>query len=385
MIENFYDRRISLRPEMRTFKSFSKSVLGGLMAATCTLSAMAQSYDGPESVEYDYANGRWLVANKNSGAILARANDGTLTTFASNFSSSGPYGIEIVGNYLYACANGGTLLKFDLAVGGPPVASVPLGATFLNGITHDNAGNLYITDFTAKKIYRYNTVSGQYNVYVTGLVKSPNGIYYDEAQNRCVFVNWGTSAPIMAVSLADSSISTLATTSLSNCDGISRDGSGNWYVSNWGINGISRFSPDFSTGPTTVVTGLSSPADIFFNTVTDTLAVPNSGASGTNGNTVTFHWFGTATGVQDAGPQTMIDLAVDPAHGLARCYLDRPGRATLSFTDASGRVLLTKEIGHPTRGWLSHRIDMSHWQSGIYIANLSFEGRTVSQRFSMLR
>ncbi len=374
-----------MRPEMRTVKSFSIALLCGLMAASCALPVIAQSYDGPESVEYDYANGRWLVANKNSGAILARADNGTLTVFATDFCNSGPYGIEIVGNYLYACANGGTLFKFDLTTGGTPVASTQLGATFLNGITHDISGNLYITDFTAKKIYRYNTVSGQFNVYVTGLVKSPNGILYDEAQNRCVFVNWGSAAPIMAVSLADSSISTLANTSLSNCDGLSRDGSGNWYVSNWGINGISRFGPDFSSGPTTVVSGLSSPADIFYNTVTDTLAVPNSGASGTNGNTVTFHWFGTATDVQDAGPQTMIDLAVDPAHGLVRCYLDRTGRATLSLTDASGRVLLSKEIGHPKRGWLSHHIDMGDWQSGIYIANLNFEGRTVSQRFSTLR
>ena len=70
-----------------------------------TLTINAQSYNGPESIEYDTANDRWMVANSGNGEIIARANDGTLTVFASGMTT-GPYGMEIVGNAIYACDGG---------------------------------------------------------------------------------------------------------------------------------------------------------------------------------------------------------------------------------------------------------------------------------------
>lgn len=65
-------------------------------------------------------------------------------------------------------------------------------------------------------------------------IKTPNGIIYDGANNRCVFVTWGSNSPIQAMSLADSTISTLATSTYSNSDGITRDPAGFWYVTCWG-------------------------------------------------------------------------------------------------------------------------------------------------------
>jgi hypothetical protein len=73
---------------------------------------------------------------------------------------------------------------------------------------------------------------------VTGLTKSSNGIFYDEPGNRLIFVNRGSNAPVSAFSFVDSSVSTLTTTSLSNCDGIAYNGVQYYYVSSWGVNGI---------------------------------------------------------------------------------------------------------------------------------------------------
>lgn len=243
------------------------------------------NYNSPESIEFDYTNNRWLIANRAAGNILARSSaTGTLSVFTT--LPNAPYGIEIVGNTLYAC-DGASIKGYDLTTA-TEVFNVNIGATFLNGITHDNNGNLYATDFTAKKIYRVKIATQQYTTFVTGLAKSPNGIIYDQPNNRCVFVNWGSNAPIMAVNLTDSTTSTLTSTTLSNCDGIAKDGLGNYYVSSWGLNGISKFNNTFSSGPITVVTGLSNPADIFYNTVTDTLGAPNAGS----GNTTTYHYLG---------------------------------------------------------------------------------------------
>ena len=249
-----------------------------------TLAFAQATYNGPESVEYDYTNNRWLIANTDNGNILARSNTGVLSVFTAG--PLAPYGIEIVGTTLYVC-DGSRIKGYNLT-SAAEVFNVNTGATFLNGITHDNSGNLYATDFSAKKIYKIKIATQQVTTFVTGLAKSPNGIIYDQPNNRCVFVNWGTNAPIMAVSLADSTTSTITTTTLSNCDGIAKDGAGNYYVSSWGLNGISKFNNTFMGGPTTVVTSLSSPADIFYNTVNDTLAVPNSG----NSNNVGFYYLG---------------------------------------------------------------------------------------------
>ncbi|MFN6038038.1 MAG: T9SS type A sorting domain-containing protein [Bacteroidota bacterium] len=246
-----------------------------LFSIVLLLNASAQSYSGPESVEYDFANSRWLIGNKNNGTVIARDMNGNFTPFVSGMTS-GPYGIEILGNTLYCCYGGGKIRGFDLTTG-TQVFNVNLNATFLNGICSDGLNNLFVTDFSAKNIYRVNTTTGAFNLYVTGLTKSPNGIIYDGTNQRLVFVNWGTNAPIQQVALSDSSVTTLLTTTLSNLDGIASDNYGNYYVSTWGNNSIRKFSNNFTTGPSTVVTGLSSPADLFYNKQTDTLAIPNSG------------------------------------------------------------------------------------------------------------
>ena len=90
-----------------------------------------------------------------------------------------------------------------------------------------------------------------------------------------------------AVSLIDSTLSTVANTSLGNCDGIARDVSGNYFVSAWSQQSIYKFDNNL-TNPVSVVTGLSNPADIVYNLTNDTLAVPNS-----QNNTVTYHSFST--------------------------------------------------------------------------------------------
>jgi len=107
---------------------------------------------------------------------------------------------------------------------------------------------------------------------------TPNGIVFDEANNRLVFVAWGSNAPIKALSLADNTISTLTTTTLGNCDGIDKDGLGNYFVASWSPNRITKYSSDFSVSQIiTVAGGLSSAADICYANEIDTLAIPNTG------------------------------------------------------------------------------------------------------------
>ncbi len=235
----------------------------------------SQSLNGPESIEWDATNTRWLIGNKGNGTILARSENGTLSNFVTGIPS-GPYGIEILGDVLYSC-EGGFIRGYNLT-SGANVFTLNLNATFLNGLTSDGNNNLYATDFSAKKIFKIDVNAVSFTTLASGLAKTPNGIFYDGENNRCVYVTWGSNAPIMAIDLTTNVTSTILTTTLSNCDGITRDSCGNYYVSSWGNNKLNKFDASLTGTHTVLPTVLSSPADIDcrFGTTADVVGNTNS-------------------------------------------------------------------------------------------------------------
>lgn len=248
-----------------------RTLLAVLLAAP---SLFAQSLNGPESIEFDAFHNRYLISNSDNGQILARDMQGNLSVFASGISPN-PYGLEILGNVVYANC-GGRVKGFDLETGAQ-VFDLNLGATFLNGITTDGLFNLFVTDFSAKTIYRVRPAANAYNLMAQNLVQSPNGIEYDAANQRLVFVNWGANAPIKAFNLTDSTVTTIATTTLGSCDGICWNGLDSWYITAWSGNKLVKYDRNFAEAPITVLSGLNSPADIDYNFRGDTIAIPNSG------------------------------------------------------------------------------------------------------------
>lgn len=246
------------------------------------LQLQAQSFSSPESVEWDAANSRWLIANPGSGNILSQTVGNPPQSFSSG-CTAGPYGIEILGNVVYA-NDGGRIRGYNLS-NGTEVFNLNLGGSFLNGLTTDGDSVLYATDFSAGKIYRINPTTNNYYTLQTNMSETPNGIVYDEANERCIIACWGGSAPILAMSiLPPYTLTTAMNTSLGNIDGISRDQNGYYYVAAWSNNRLSRIAPDFSGTPQTLSQALSSPADIDIKwDVIDTAGVPNSST-----NTVTY-------------------------------------------------------------------------------------------------
>ncbi|MCX7744882.1 MAG: T9SS type A sorting domain-containing protein [Flavobacteriales bacterium] len=258
-----------------------------ILGIASNLICLSQTYSGPESCEYDYSNNRWLVGNKNNGTVVARYSNGSLSVFCSGMNS-GPYGIEILGNTLYCCYGGGKIRGYNLN-DGSQVFDLNLGGQFLNGITSDGDSILYITDFSDSAIYALNVNTLQYGM-ITKVPRKPNGIIYDGTNQRCIFVTWGTGASIMELNLNDSSVTTLVNTPYNNLDGITRDGNGNFYISAWSNQSVIRYSSNL-TNPTIVASGLSNPADIFYNVLQDTLGIPNSGTA----NNLVLIGFGTPT------------------------------------------------------------------------------------------
>lgn len=322
------------------------------------LTANSQTYSGPESAEFDVANNRWLVANTSSHQVLARDSAGTLSVFVSGLGS-GPYGIEIVGDTLFCCS-GGSIKGYSLTTA-TQVFNLNLGASFLNGITHDDAGNLYTTDFSAKTIYKVNIAAQTDSIVASGLVQSPNGIIFDAANNRCVFVNWGSNAPIKAIDLSTYAVTTVITTSLSNCDGIARDGQGRYYVSNWGNQSVVRYDSDFVAPPTTVGTGLSSPADIFYDVTHEILGIPNSG-----NNTVTFLDFNT-TNIDNFSFESSSVAYPNPASSSITIEIEGSRIAMLSIYNSLGQIVFEKSF---TSSENSIPVDVSKLEKGNYFYSI---------------
>lgn len=310
---------------MRVLLLFGFSLLAALPL-------QAQSFNSPESVEYDARRHRWLVSQNGSNRLNTyHPATGTLALFSTSISS-GPHGLATIGDTLYAC-DGGRIRGFDLATG-TEVFNVNLNGTFLNGLTSDGRAYLFATDFSTKKIFRVNTRTGSFNQMAT-TTRTPNGIYYDGAHRRCVFVTWGNGAAIQALSLTDSTVSTLANTSLGNIDGITRDPAGNWYVAAWSTNALHRFDSTFTAAPVNVMGGLSNPADISINASGDSIAIPNAGSA----NNVVF-FTQTVTGSPQTVNVALLPLQCWPNPALSYCFIsldaDLPG-ALLVLRDAAGR------------------------------------------------
>jgi hypothetical protein len=253
------------------------------------------NYNSPESAVFDAAYNRYLISNTGNGNVIARSMTGTLSYFNQGGSTS-IRGITIFGNRLYAAGDEG-ILVYDLSNGQKVATYNIAGKIFPNDIVADAAGNVYVSDDPAHKIYKWTAATQTVSTFVTmGVSDNPNGLFYDQANNRLLAVFWTNNSPIKAVDLTSGAVTTVTTTTLSNLDGITRDILGNYYISAWTQGGVYKFNNAFTSGPTLVSSGHSGPADIFYDNQNNVLVIPNM-----NTNTITFMQMSTGTVVSPNG------------------------------------------------------------------------------------
>ncbi len=329
----------------------------------------SQTINNPESVEYDPANERYLVSNRATPiSIQALVPGEAPTLFTANVTS--PAGLEILNGKLWVC-DGGNMKSFDLSTG-TLVDNIAVGGTFLNGITSDGVEMLYVSDFSAKKIYKINTTTLVFTEVVANTVSTPNGLWFDGANNRVLFVNWGANAPIKAMDLTTYAVTTAATTSLGSCDGIARDGAGNYYVSAWTQNAVYKFDANLSN-PVAVVTGLTQPADIFYNVSNDTLAVPQTSA-----DLITFHNFSSAS-LNEIATKLEFKLFPNPADEKINLSfeLENSSDVNLIITTLNGQIVSETSFGTIESGSHMFAVDIADLAVGSYLFTL--EGKDFRQ------
>jgi len=322
-------------------------------------------FNQPESVTFDTERDRYLVSNTADGSIVAMDTTGALTLINDDQTSC--RGIHLDGALLYAACDAGVAVINVVSGETQATFAVP-GAVFLNDVVADTTGSIYVSDSAGGAIYRVDAATGAVSGFVTAGLANPNGLLLDPENNRLLVCSFRDNTPIQAISLADSSVSVVVETTLSNLDGLARDADGRIYASSWATNSVYRFNADFSGQPEVFSDGHAGPADISFSEEEGVLAVPNF-----NGNTIDFLDVPALTASEDALPPQESRLLVFPPYPnpasrvVTMSYeLSKATDVRVTVYDLAGRAREEILAGRQTAGEHAVRWDTDGYAAGVY-------------------
>jgi sugar lactone lactonase YvrE len=122
------------------------------------------------------------------------------------------------------------LVEIDLETGQILCRYPADGAGFLNDVTIDKNGNVYVSDMSSKNSVIYKLVQNKMVAWLKGPeISRPNGLY---AQRDTLIVGNSGDGSLKAVILATREISIIAEIG-SGIDGVQSDGKGNYFISDW--------------------------------------------------------------------------------------------------------------------------------------------------------
>ncbi|TPI34718.1 ATP/GTP-binding protein [Mesorhizobium sp. B3-1-6] len=155
----------------------------------------ATGFEQPESALVDAARNRIVVSNiagnpgdpDGNGYLSLLSMDGKVIARHWVDGMDAPKGMAIAGGRLYA-ADITKVRVVDLASGKlVETIDVP-GAVFLNDMTQDSAGKVYVSDMLADTVYRIDGDRPELFV-KDALLASPNGVFADGG--RLIVASWG--------------------------------------------------------------------------------------------------------------------------------------------------------------------------------------------------
>ena len=202
----------------------------------------------PESVVFDKENNILYVSNMHSDPFTKDGNgfiskvdlDGKIVKLKWIDGLNAPKGLAISKGKLYVGAVD-QLIEIDIKAGKISKKLDAAGASFLNDVTVDTYGNVYVSDMFTDTIYRLNT-SGHLTTWLySPKLEAPNGLHYEKGQ--IIVGSWGHPtdgfAPAVVGHLKTIALKNKEIKSLGNAkpvgtlDGVESDGNGGYFVSDW--------------------------------------------------------------------------------------------------------------------------------------------------------
>ncbi len=233
----------------------------------------AQELVKPESVLYDAQNERWLVSdvgehNQDDGRILEIDDTGKVLRVITE-GLKDPKGMAIYEGKLYV-TDVVQVVVIDLSSGKIENRINHKDATSLNDICF--VGNqLYVSDNMENSISTWELGQNEWKHICKAI--APNGLLYIEEDNAIYTASFSPEGKIYRVDLTTNEVTTKGYTDFSYLDGITRDGLGRYYVSNWSQGSVNIFDEDFNYIET-LIAELNGPADIYYAPEKKKMAIP---------------------------------------------------------------------------------------------------------------
>jgi sugar lactone lactonase YvrE len=231
---------------------------GSGSAAEPTLAWQTEGLQQPESVVFDAEREVFYVSNvagepmdRNGEGHISRVGpEGELLEAAWVSGLDAPKGLALHDGVLYV-ADIDRLIAIDVEEGAIAETYEAQGAQFLNDVTADDQGRVYVSDMMANAIWRLD--GDQFELWVEDeALEQPNGLLAED--DRIVVGSWGvmtdgfaTQIPghLKTVDLESGEVASLGDgTPVGNLDGVEPDGQGGYLVTDWMAGALLRIDPE---------------------------------------------------------------------------------------------------------------------------------------------
>lgn len=266
-----------------------------LLTASAAHAFTLSHFDTPESVQADPEDGSYYVSNVNGGPSEKDGN-GYISKISPNGNFviqkfiggknepllNAPKGLVILGRKI-CVADIDTVKVFDKRTKKPltVIDLAPFQARFLNDITTDERGDLFVSDTIGNQIFKIEVSKG----YAVKLFKRsaalgrPNGLLVNPRSKNLMVLGFENGELLEIDRMGNIHV---LKKGLSSPDGMDYDSEGDLYVSSFEKGEIYKV-PMMGRGAMTVyLSGLTSPSDISFSRQKKEILIPSF-----KGNTVT--------------------------------------------------------------------------------------------------
>lgn len=209
-----------------------------------------EGFNNPESVVYDATQDRLYVSNVN-GDAMDKDGNGTISIVSLDGKMiqpdwvaglNAPKGLVLFNDTLYV-TDIDALVAINTRDGTITNRYEVVDAKFLNDVTADPDGNIYVSDMMMNRIHILK--DGEFSIWIeSDALENPNGLHFEE--DDIILGSWGkmtdgfaTDVPghLKRISIKDKEISSVGDGSpVGNLDGVEGTEETGFYVTDW-MNG----------------------------------------------------------------------------------------------------------------------------------------------------
>ena len=275
-----------------------KSLLAIVVIGVGALSAQEAEqpvYDAPDQAVWDPTSRSWYVSNLGGGISLDRDGYGWIKKLDESGDAmdprwvenlDAPSGMVVAGSLLYVVDRDG-LYEIDIATAKIKHLYKVAEPVFLNDVALGPDGELYMSDFSAQRIYRIDPKSKAVEIFIeSDKLDTPDGLLVDG--NKLIVASWGPiidpatfatsrKGAVLSIDLKTKKIKPYLKKGLGvgNLEGIAKAGD-DYYITDWMSGYLLRVS---KKGFEVVLSGLKNPTDPDYAEELGILAFPQHGTN----------------------------------------------------------------------------------------------------------